>query len=93
MKPPPPVTHEDADRALETSAWERAGDSLVLERTFATFVESIKFVNAVAELAEAQDHHPDIDIRYNVVRLTVTTHQINGLSMRDLELARAVDTL
>ncbi len=93
MKPPPPLSHEAADQALVASGWTRHGDELVCERNFATFVEAIAFVDAVARLAEEQDHHPDIDIRYTTVRLAVTTHQIGGLSSRDLELAAAVDGL
>lgn len=93
MKPPPPLAHEDVDQALAASAWQREGEQLVLTRQFDSFSEAIRFVDLVAELAETQDHHPDIDVRYNQVRLAVTTHQINGLSMRDLDLARAVDAL
>ena len=64
-----------------------------IERTFEfdDFSESIDFVNGVAEVAEDEEHHPDIDIRYNTVTLTLTTHDAGGLSVKDFDLARAID--
>ena len=51
----------------------------------------MKFVNRVAEIAEREGHHPDIHIHYNVVRLDVWTHAINGLSENDFILAAKID--
>lgn len=68
--------------------WEREGDALVREFRFKNFREAMAFVNQVAELAEELRHHPDITIRYNRVRLLLTTHEANGLTERDLEFAR-----
>ena len=64
-----------------------------IERTFEfdDFSESIDFVNGVAEVAEDEEHHPDIDIRYNTVTLALTTHDAGGLSAKDFDLARAID--
>ncbi len=59
--------------------------------TFPGFRASIAFVNLVAELAEARDHHPDIDIRYNKVTLTLSTHSAGGLTEKDFDLARLID--
>ncbi|MBL9129100.1 MAG: 4a-hydroxytetrahydrobiopterin dehydratase [Verrucomicrobiales bacterium] len=66
-----------------------------LERTFvfADFPAAMRFVNAVAEAAETAWHHPDIDIRWNRVRLVLTTHDAGGLTEKDFELARAFDRL
>ena len=50
------------------------------------------FVNRVAELAEAADHHPDVDIRYSKVTLTLSTHDAGGLTGRDFDLAGKVQT-
>jgi len=60
-----------------------------LRRTFVfpTFLAGIAFVQRVAELAEAEDHHPDIDIRYTAVELALTTHEVGGLSRNDFVLA------
>ena len=93
MKAPRPLSEGEVDQALATSSFVRQGDQLELIRVFPSFPEALGFVTAVGALAEAQNHHPDIDVRWTTVSLRVTTHQINGLSERDLELARAVDAL
>jgi 4a-hydroxytetrahydrobiopterin dehydratase len=66
-----------------------------IERTFEfdEFSESIDFVNGVAEVAEDEEHHPDIDIRYNKVRLILSTHSKGGLTDLDFSLAERIDTL
>jgi len=70
-----------------------AGDESGVARTFRfhDFGGSIDFVNAVAEIAESMQHHPDIDIRYNKVTLTLVTHSAGGVTARDLDLAREAD--
>jgi 4a-hydroxytetrahydrobiopterin dehydratase len=66
-----------------------------IERTFEfdDFSQAIDFVNSVAEIAEEEDHHPDIDIRYNKVRIQLSTHSEGGLTDQDFEVAEKVDTL
>jgi 4a-hydroxytetrahydrobiopterin dehydratase len=66
-----------------------------IERTFEfdDFADAIDFVNAVAEVAEEEEHHPDIDIRYNKVRLVLSTHSKGGLTELDFGLAERIDTL
>ena len=66
-----------------------------IERTFEfdDFTQSIDFVNSVAEIAEEEDHHPDIDVRYNKVRIQLSTHAEGGLTDRDFEVAEKIDTL
>ncbi len=66
-----------------------------IERTFEfdDFSEAIDFVIAVSEVAEDEEHHPDIDIRYNKVRLIVSTHSKGGLTDLDFSLAERIDTL
>ena len=66
-----------------------------LERTFqlASFVEALAFVNRVGELAEAENHHPDIAIHYNRVTLRWWTHTAGGITDRDRELAGKTSTL
>jgi 4a-hydroxytetrahydrobiopterin dehydratase len=58
---------------------------------FKDFVEAMAFVNRVAEQAEAAGHHPDIEISWNRVTLTLTTHDAGGLTARDIALARQLD--
>ena len=73
--------------------WEN--DKKKIERTFEfdDFTEAMDFVNNVAEIAEEEEHHPDIDIRYNKVKLSVYTHNKNGLTDLDFQLAERIDTL
>lgn len=72
-------------------AWQLEGQGLVRTWQFKDFATAMSFVNQVARLAEAADHHPDIDIRWNRVKLRLTTHEAGGLTEQDWALARAVD--
>lgn len=67
--------------------WSEADDALAREFSFAGFREAIAFVGRVADLAEAEDHHPDIDIRFKCVTLRWSTHSAGGVTERDRELA------
>ena len=78
--------------ALRTG-WSLRGNEIVRTVVFADFVAAMRFVNAVAEAAEAADHHPDIDIRYNKVTLALTTHDSGGLTEKDFALAAEADTI
>ena len=70
--------------------WENNGKEITRLYKFKDFAEAMVFVNKVAGLAEAADHHPDIDIRYNKVRLTLSTHSAGGLTEKDFSLARQI---
>ncbi|MCW2946323.1 MAG: transcriptional coactivator/pterin dehydratase [Actinoallomurus sp.] len=86
---------EDAiDRELaDTPDWEIAGDAIVRTAKFKDFKEAIAFVNRVAEVAEEENHHPDITVRWNQVTLTQTTHDAGGLTEYDFRLARRLNAL
>ncbi len=73
--------------------WE--SDKKRIERTFEfeDFAGSIEFVNLVAEIAEEQEHHPEIEVRDNKVVLSIYTHNKNGLTELDFQLAERIDTL
>jgi 4a-hydroxytetrahydrobiopterin dehydratase len=73
------------------AGWSRRGDVLTRTYTFRTFTQAMEFVNRVAGLAEEANHHPDIDIRYSKVTLTLSTHDAGGITSNDLALARAID--
>ncbi len=75
--------------------WSRsaAGDALTRSYKFISFVNAMKFVNQVASDAEAAKHHPDIEIRYNRVALTLTTVDSGGITMLDVQMAAACDDL
>ena len=79
-------------RELGTLAgWSRRGDVLTRTYSFRNFTQAMEFVNRVAALAEEANHHPDIDIRYSKVTLTLSTHDAGGITSNDLGLARAID--
>ena len=71
--------------------WGLERGELVRTPTFNDFKEAMKFVNQVADLAESAGHHPDIDIRYNKVRLALVTHDAGGITQNDISLARNID--
>jgi len=79
---------------LEGRDWRREGDAIVRERRFADFAAAIAFVERVAEVAEASNHHPDILVHgWNKVRLTLSTHSEGGITAADLALAERLDAL
>jgi 4a-hydroxytetrahydrobiopterin dehydratase len=71
--------------------WTREGEVITRTYEFKDFPGAMKFVNAVAALAEQAQHHPDIDVRWNKVTLAFTTHDAGGLTEKDFALARACD--
>jgi len=73
--------------------WQIEKGELTRTFTFKDFLAALAFVNRVGERAEAVGHHPDIDIRYNKVRLALVTHDAGGLTTKDFELAAEVDQL
>jgi 4a-hydroxytetrahydrobiopterin dehydratase len=74
-------------------SWSLSEGAMVKQLEFADFVAAMDFVNQVADKAEAASHHPDIDIRYNKVRLALVSHDAGGLTERDFDLAAAIDNL
>ena len=71
--------------------WKLEQGELIQTTTFTDFKQAMNFVNHVAELAENAGHHPDIDIRYNRVRLALVTHDAGGITQNDISLAQAID--
>jgi 4a-hydroxytetrahydrobiopterin dehydratase len=71
--------------------WDERDGALEREFTFESFPDAIAFVNRVADLAEAKNHHPDIAVSYRRVTLRWTTHSAGGITERDHELARLSD--
>jgi 4a-hydroxytetrahydrobiopterin dehydratase len=73
--------------------WKLERGELVRHCEFPSFVEAMEFVNSVAELAEGVAHHPDIDIRYNKVKLALVSHDQGGLTQRDMKMAGTLNAL
>jgi len=88
------LSDEEIQAALDgLSDWSRESEAVVRTYRLKDFATAMNFVNAVAELAEAARHHPDIDIRYNRVRIALSTHDAGGVTRRDVELAEGIDGL
>ncbi len=85
----PPVQVEELLR--ETPGWTLNGKAIERDFVFRNFREAMSFIDKVADIANAQDHHPDITISYNKVTLTLSTHKIGGLSRNDFIVAARVD--
>ncbi|OHA71039.1 MAG: hypothetical protein A3D64_00015 [Candidatus Wildermuthbacteria bacterium RIFCSPHIGHO2_02_FULL_49_9] len=91
----PPLKKEKIEKYLkEVEGWEAKKGKLI-SRTFSfkSFKEAINFVNQVAGIAEQEQHHPDIHIRYKKVTLELTTHAIAGLSENDFIMASKIDAM
>jgi 4a-hydroxytetrahydrobiopterin dehydratase len=82
-----------AERLDALSGWTRAGDTITKTYRLPNFPAAIAFVTQLAFRAEAANHHPDIDIRYNKVTITLSTHDAGGLTPKDFDLAAAADEM
>ncbi len=84
---------EAQSRLGKLPGWQIEAGELVRTFQFKDFRASLKFVNQVGDLAEEAGHHPDIDIRYNRVRLALVTHDAGGLTTKDFDLASRAQKL
>ena len=92
--PSSPISEaEIATRLGSLPTWRREGNEITRTFTFSDFRAALAFVNKTGDLAEAAGHHPDIDIRYNKVRLALTTHDAGGISAKDFDLAAKLNNL
>ncbi len=82
---------EVAARLKAATGWTREGGAIRKTFTFGKFADGIRFVDKVAAAADAMDHHPDIDIRYTTITMTLSTHSAGGLTGKDFELAAKID--
>jgi 4a-hydroxytetrahydrobiopterin dehydratase len=88
----PKLSEDEIVSGLQTlPAWKREGEKITRLFTFPTFLAAIAFVNAAAQIAEGNDHHPDMDIRYNKIKVSLTTHDSGGLTTLDFALARLLE--
>lgn len=90
----PPLNEEEVrNRLKEVPRWSAGEGRIVAEIQFKNFTDAMSFVNRVADLAGREDHHPDIHIFYNKVKLELSTHKIGGLSENDFILAAKIERL
>jgi 4a-hydroxytetrahydrobiopterin dehydratase len=82
-----------AEQLQRLQHWTLQGDQIERLLTFENFVDSMIFVNRVAEIAEEEGHHPEIRIVYNRVTLALTTHDAGGLTQKDFQMAQRIDAL
>ena len=82
----------EIQRALgRLSGWARRGDTLVKTFSFDRFADGIAFVDRIAKIADEMNHHPDIDIRYTRVTISLSTHDAGGITDSDLMLAERIE--
>jgi 4a-hydroxytetrahydrobiopterin dehydratase len=77
----------------ELSGWERSGEAIAKTFERGDFVGSVRFVESLVEPAEAMGHHPDLEISWDKVTVTISTHSEGGLTASDFELAGKIDAL
>jgi 4a-hydroxytetrahydrobiopterin dehydratase len=84
---------EISEKLAGLSGWEQSGEAIRKSFGCGDFVGSVKFVESLVEPAEAMGHHPDLEISWDTVTVTISTHSEGGLTAADFELAEKVDAL
>lgn len=79
--------------ALHLTDWTIDDNTIVRDFKLKTFVEAFSFMTAIALIAEKMNHHPDWSNSYNKVNVTLTTHEANGITQRDFDLASSIDRI
>ena len=92
MRHPKLSDSEISAHMTDLPGWAVQEDALVRSYIFPNFVEAIKFVNQLADRAEAMQHHPDIDIRYNKVTIRLSTHDAGGITSLDFRMAQEAES-
>lgn len=85
--------NEISERLGNLDGWERDGDAITRSFGRGDFVGSVKFVQQLVEPAEEMNHHPDLEISWDTVRVSITNHAQGGLTEADFELAGRIDAL
>ncbi len=80
-----------ADKLTDLEGWSDLNGSIQRTYSFESFAAAINFVNVIAQHAEEVQHHPDILVRYSKVTLTLSTHDVSGISDKDFDFAKAAD--
>jgi 4a-hydroxytetrahydrobiopterin dehydratase len=90
----PKLGDEEVETRLgELEGWRREGDAIVREFKLDDFLGSVDFINRLAPVAEDMNHHPDLQVSWNKVTVSITTHSEGGLTENDFELAKSIDPL
>ena len=90
----PRLGEEEIEARLgELEGWRREGEAIVKEFELDDFTGSVDFINRLTPVAEELNHHPDLQVSWNKVTVSITTHSEGGLTENDFELAKSVDPL
>lgn len=90
----PPLAQAQIDAGLaQLPGWEHKDGAIVGTFSFANYAETIAFVNRVAEIAQREDHHPDMWVGYDKCRVAYQTHSVGGISGNDLICAAKIEAL
>jgi 4a-hydroxytetrahydrobiopterin dehydratase len=94
MRPPPRLSSDELSTALHgLPTWTGDGGGLHRTVELPTFRDAVAAIVAIADVAEELDHHPDVDLRWRTLHLTLATHSAGGVTDLDLQLARRIDAL
>jgi 4a-hydroxytetrahydrobiopterin dehydratase len=94
MTRPDRLSPDDLSAALSgLPAWSGDGDGIRRSVELPSFRDAVDAIVRIADVAEEMDHHPDVDLRWRTLHLTVVTHSAGGVTELDLELARRIDAL
>lgn len=85
-----PLTAEQFRQSPGVNEWRVTGATASASFATQTFARGVKFVTVIGDLADALNHHPDVDLRYSSVLVRLTTHEVHSLSERDATLARQI---
>jgi 4a-hydroxytetrahydrobiopterin dehydratase len=88
------LTDAEVEKGLtDLDGWNAEGKTIKTTKTFDGFVSAVEFVNKLVEPAEAAGHHPDLEISYNKVTITLTSHDAGGLTEKDFEMAKTISKI
>ena len=87
------ISPDEINKSLANKGWTYIEKMIVKKFTFDTFKNGIQFINSVAELAERNNHHPDIYINWTNVEISITSHDMGGVSTRCVNLANQIDNI
>ena len=88
------LNENDIQKKLKyLKGWDLVDGQIERNFTFDTFLEGIDFVNKISEIAEEQNHHPDLDIRYNKIKCRVMSHDVSSITDRDFNLAQVLNSI
>jgi 4a-hydroxytetrahydrobiopterin dehydratase len=86
------LSDTEIQQALQNlTGWAKSSNAIERTFQFGNFVQAMDFVNQIAEAAEAINHHPDIHINYNKVKLVLVSHDSGGVTQRDIRMARRIN--